>query len=246
MGFLARLFGKRDQAVEPASEEAARATGEHADSAAEEPRELRRAIDALQAGDLAAAMAYAKPYLHDRNALVRTDALRLLALASSHQGKYQDALPFWTGLVELEPSAHNWAQLAATAAATGKLEIAEPAFARAIELSAEGPEGGRSAMPMLHGNYASALDLGGNSALALRHLDILKSWHSALGITDATFLYIRGMPLFEVFLEHSLPIVKKVKAPDEVVAWLKELEANVDEDGQRLVAAYRSAMMERA
>ena len=73
-----------------------------------------------------------------------------------------------------------------------------------------------------------------------RIYDLLKRAYAGYHITDSTFLYIRGMPFFSVFIENALPVLQKVKTQEEIEAWLDELNDEVDDEGKECIAKIRS------
>ena len=205
-----------------------------------EPPELVPAISALQSEQFDQVLELAEPLARHADSRIRADAARLMAFAFSRLNRYSEALPCWQNLIVIEPSPHNYAQLAASAAVLGRLEVAEPAFERAEQLTQESEQEGSSSLPMMWANYITALDLGGNPARALPYIDLLKRAYAGYHITDSTFLYIRGMPFFSVFIENALPVLQKVKTQEEIEAWLDELNDEVDDEGKECIAKIRS------
>ena len=234
MGFLARLFRKTEPAQTESLERQAIDAGDVSEQ--REPPELVPAINALHSELYNEVLALAEPLTRHGEPQIRADAVRLMALAFSRLNRYGDAISCWQNLIVMEPSSHNYAQLASSAAVMGRLDIAEPAFERATQLTQESEQEGRNALPMMWGNFATALDMGGNPARAVHFIDLLKRAYEGYHITDSTFLYIRGMPFFSVFLENALPILRKVKTQQEIDTWLDELNIEIDDEGRECIA----------
>lgn len=205
-----------------------------------EPPELVPVIRALELEQFDDVIELAEPLTGHLDLRIRADAARLTALALSRLDRYDEAVPWWQNLVALEPSGHNFLQLASSAAMVNRLDVSEPAFERAATLAQESGQENPSLLPMMWANYATALDRGGNTPRALYFIELLKRAYAGYRITDSHFLYMRGMPFFEVFLEHALPMLHKLKTREEIEAWLNDLNDNLDEDGQATIAGYRS------
>lgn len=201
-----------------------------------DPPELVPTISALEAGRYAEVPALAAPYLNSESPRVRGDALRLTALAHSRLGDHAAAVAYWQRLAEIESDSHTWFNVATSLAMSGAFEEAEAAFEQmeqryAVERGTDAG-GSRPVQPMAIANYLQSLDTGGRPDLAVRHLETLAGLYRALHTTDATFLRLRQMPMFSVFLEKSLVILRKVKDDSALVQWYQPIYRDVDEEGK--------------
>ena len=93
-------------------------------------------------------------------------------------------------------------------------------------------------IPFIRFYYASALNSIGSFSEAMIQLEILKKVYIALGITDDTFLYIRGVP----FLSHTLDLAVKVFAGLGLElsnsSFLSELRSGIDSEGKAIIKKY--------
>jgi tetratricopeptide (TPR) repeat protein len=245
MGFFSKIFGSgrtpsTNSTDKPAASGAERSVQAAALGDKADPVELVPAIAALQADDFERTLQLALPHAAHADSSVRADAHRLCALALSRLDRYADALPHWKQLAMLEPNAHNFQQVATSAAMLHDIEAAEQAFAHALEFSQREHQEGPSPAPMMHVNYASALQRAGRADMAAVHMEQLRDWYIALHITDTTFLYLRGMPFFSTFLENGLPIVRQVLDGPELEGWLNVLHNGIDQEGREQLQAYRA------
>lgn len=207
--------------------------GPQADGAA--PPELADAIAHLQSDRFDAAHAAALPSTAAADAGLRADAHRLCALASSRLGRWQDALQHWQALYADEPTVHNALQLASTSVMAGDL-----AGGIAWLEKAEGMNAVLHDMPgvgMLT-NFVTALAQAGRTAAAMPYLERIRAAYTELGITDATFLRMRGVPFFSAFLDNSYPIVQAELAPEAGRAWYASMAPHLDADGQAGLSAW--------
>jgi len=202
------------------------------------PRELRPAVEALEAGDFGKAIAMAEPYRKHSEIPVRMDALRLCALGKSRQKQWVEAYAAFHELFELEPNVHNAMELATTSVMAGELLRGEAWFKRAEELNVEFRD---TPPPQLRTRFLSALEQANELAAAKPHVDWLAEGYRALAITDSHFVFTRGFPFFGVFLEKSLPILQASCSEAEIRTWYEKLREGVDEEGKTAVDALLKA-----
>lgn len=214
--------------------DALRASAE--DTAAEaDPLELADAITHLQAGRLDAAYAAAAPFVNAGESSLCCDANRICALACSQTGQWPRALDFWQALFARESSAHNALQVATTSVMAGQLEQGRDWGERALAMNAESRE-----MPGVGiiTNLMSAMTASNQHAAAMPYLEQLKDLYGELHITDSTFLYARGVPFFNVFLERSVDILERVMDADAQREWYAAMLPRLDAQGQAELRAW--------
>lgn len=191
--------------------------------------ELTMALDHLNAGRHEAVLAAATPYIASEQFALRTDASRLCALASSSLERWDAACVFWEALFKDEPSAHNALQLATSSVMGGDLVRGESWLARAVAINDAAPEMPRIAMET---NFMSALTKSGNMHAAMPYLERIKSVYVALAVTDPTFLFVRHVPRFDVFLDQSMPIVDASMESAQKLDWYASMLPHLDERGK--------------
>ncbi len=200
-----------------------------------DPLELADAIAHLQAGRLDAAYAAAAPFVNAGENRLNCDANRICALACSQTGQWQRALDYWQALFARESNAHNALQVATTSVMAGQLEQGREWGERAMAMSAESRE-----MPGVGiiTNLMSAMTASNQHAAAMPYLEQLKDLYGELHITDSTFLYARGVPFFNVFLERSADILERVMDADAQREWYAAMLPRLDAQGQAELRAW--------
>lgn len=155
----------------------------------------------------------------------------LLGLVAYMEADYLDALShFKLGRESVE----KYFNLACTSALLKKFEDAEEYFEScgqryASEISS-GEYEGYSGSEMQF-TYASKLVESGEYSLSFRFLMNLANIYSQLVITEDSFLGIRKVPPFEMYLE-LLKSVQTHADPVEFAEMIQLLKENVDEEGQ--------------
>lgn len=238
MGLFDRLFARKSAAKtrpEPAPTSDIDADA-GVDVEAEETRQeeidpaLAKALQAFKGGNLKRTLQLASARLD-----AGVDAYRLCALSLCGMNRYAEALPYWEKVFEHEPSAHNALQVATSTVMTGQVEAGEAWLEKFDQINHSSqeasPAGART-------NFISALMQAGLGEYALPHLDWMRWAYTSLSITDTTFLYLRGVAPFSVFLELSLPLLRLRLSETEVVQWYQSMHEDLDADGQALLEAH--------
>ncbi|MCC4589242.1 hypothetical protein JWH11_09470 [Xanthomonas melonis] len=237
MGLWDRLFGRKTAAATTQRAEPTLASAPEADDAASAPPidpVLQPALTAFQRGEHLAAYAAAQPQLQ-RGA----DAQRLCALSLSALDRYAEAYPHWLALYELEPSAHNALQLATTSVMCNEIARGEQWLLTFDDLNAQE----RSTSPATaRTSFLTALTRAGHGAHALPHLEWLREAYAGMSITDSHFLYVRGLPFLETFLERSAPLLQQCLPAGAVAAWYAQLQPSLDPPGQAAVAVHIASL----
>ncbi|KHL59016.1 hypothetical protein [Xanthomonas cannabis] len=237
MGLWDRLFGRKtavaktpraEPTVAPAAADDAPQASVDIDPA------LQPALAAFQRGDHVGAYNAAQAQLQ-----AGADAQRLCALALSALDRYHEAYPHWLALYELEPSAHNALQLATTAVMCNEIERGEQWLLTFDALNAQE----RSTSPATaRTSFLTALTRAGHGAHALPHLEWLREAYAGMSITDSHFLYVRGLPFLEAFLERSTPLLRQCLPADALPGWYAQLQPALDPPGQAAVAAHIASL----
>jgi hypothetical protein len=212
---------------------------EEASEAPANPPELVPAIDALKASRYDEALAEALPHLAAADAGLQADAHRLCALACSRLGRWPEAHAYFRTLFAHEESAQNALQAATTAIMSGQIEQGKTWFDLAWERNLESQE---VPQPLMHSSYATACQEAGFPAEARPSVEWYKGAYLALPNTDPTYLFMHQMPLFSVFLEKSLPILRACLVETEVVAWYQSMRSHLDDNGKTALDAHLASM----
>jgi hypothetical protein len=217
MGFFSKLFSRKKPAPQVAQ-------------TADIAPELEPALVAYQAERYDEAIVIASPYAEHQ-----ADANRLCALAHAGAGRHAEAFPYWLALFEQEPSAHNALQLATTSVMCGEIQRGEAWFQKVGEIA---QEAGESMSVTDLTNFLSAFGQSGYLAEALPYVTTMRDVYGSLHITDSTFLYMRGVPFFSVFLEKSLSILRATQSVEEIKTWYEALKGKLDEEGETQLAEW--------
>lgn len=199
------------------------------DAALPTPPELIPALAHLDGGRFEAALAVAAHYTGAAEGTLRTDALRLCALACSQLGRWDDAVGYWQTLLGEQATAHDALQLATSQVMAGDVPCALASVDRARDLNRETGE-----MPdmLILMSVVSALSATDKLAEAMPFLEDIREAYVQLGVTDPTFLFVRGMPVFGAFLERSWPIVRAGLKHDHWRGWYLAMLPHLDANGK--------------
>lgn len=205
------------------------------------PEELETALSHLHAERYDAVLATANPYVASDQLALRTDANRLCALASCSLAQWTDACRFWDTLFKDEPSAHNALQLATSSVMAGDVARGESWLERALAMNITSHE-----MPAvaIETNFVTALTNSGNMRAALPYLERIKELYVALKVTDPTFLFVRQVPRFDIFLDKSMPIVDASLQADQKRSWYESMMPHLDDRGQEELAAWMDVRLQ--
>ncbi|CAJ25927.1 conserved hypothetical protein [Xanthomonas euvesicatoria pv. vesicatoria str. 85-10] len=237
MGLWDRLFGRKSTAANTprtAPTAAPVAAADVSEAVAEIDPALQPALSAFQRGDHVAAYNAAQTQRH-----LGADAQRLCALSLSALDRYREAYPYWLALYALEPTAHNALQLATTSVMCNEIAQGEQWLLTFDDLNAQE----RSTSPATaRTSFLTALTRAGHGAHALPHLEWLREAYTGMSITDSHFLYVRGLPFLEAFLERSTPLLRQCLPADAVPEWYAHLQPALDPPGQAMVAAHIASL----
>ncbi|MBN3855045.1 hypothetical protein G3N59_16810 [Paraburkholderia sp. Ac-20340] len=229
MSLLSKLFGKKSSAE---SNDTTRANTKkdtaQEDAADDIAPELKPALEAFKAGRYDKAIAAATPY-----AGRLADASRLCAMSYSQTDRYPESFQHWLALFELEPTAHNAVQLASLSVMCGEVERGEAWLIKSSQINHETRE---QSDVTARTNFLSALVQRGYLVEALPHITWMRDAYAILSITDDTFLYLRGVPAFGMFLEKSLPILRGSQSREAIATWYGALKGKLDKDGEAQLA----------
>lgn len=205
-----------------------------------DPPELEPAIAHLEAGDFCAVLMSVAPHLKSDQERLRKDSIRLAAMASSRLGQWDSALDYWRKLFDREASAHNALQVATASVMAGNVTQGEQWMLTAGTLN---KSTGDVPWLLIQTNFITALKNSGNVEQALPYLQKVKAIYEELHITDPTFLYLRGVPQFCVFLENSREIVTSALSTSAATQWYESMMPNIDSSGQDELSRWLQAGM---
>lgn len=199
------------------------------------PPELAPAVALLQDGVPAEALAAAARHVDAARPALRTDALRVCALACSSLERWEEASRYWRALLDHETSAHNALQLAASSVMAGSLAAGLEWVEQAAALNAQSAE---MPLPQIWIVFVTALGRAGQERAAMPYLERIRQVYADLGTTDPTFLHLRRVPFFCAFLANSRPLVRAALDREAGRQWYATLLASLDADGRQELGAW--------
>lgn len=203
------------------------------------PPELLPALDALEAGNCSEAISLATPHTLSADVSLQSDAYRLRALAYSRCRQWAFAHADYRSLFEREETAFNALQLATTAVMADSLAEGNKWFEKATTLNRETRS---MPQPRLHTNYLSVLEQHGDLPECLPHLEWLASAYRELKVTDATFLWVRGLPIFSEFLRKSVPVLRICMKGQALQDWYLDMRPFLDDAGKQVLDVHLAQM----
>lgn len=198
--------------------------------------QLRDAWVDLQIEELDRAFKRAMEFIDVENKEFRLEAREIVALVRFRRKQYADSLRFLEEVALASKDASRWFSLAIAFTLAGKIAQGRTAFAKAVELQ---KESGYVCLPPLLSmryQYAWALSEQKQYGLALDQIEPIKEAYEQLHGTDATFLYVRRVPMFDNTVELAFRILRGLGDRDNGRAWIRSLSGKVDEDGKRYLA----------
>ncbi|MGS7193196.1 hypothetical protein ACQ7NX_20535 [Enterobacter cloacae subsp. dissolvens] len=239
MGMLSRFFhrGKKRKLASTAATDKRKQGGNIAP-------ELAKALQDMLDNDYHGAIAQAQNFCQNPDSGIMSDAHRICAISHSRIGSYEKGFEHYLCLFELEGgvSAHTALQLATTSVMCGEESRGAAWFIKFDQLNLENPE---VSSGEARANFIAALASRGEWLEAFNHLNWLKEGYKSLHITDSHFLYMRGFPFFEIFLDKSYAIVSQVLKGEALFLWYEELGEWLDKDGQDAVIICIKKIKER-
>ncbi len=203
---------------------------------------LDSALTDLQWGRHEEVLAAASAHVDAADRYLRADAHRLRALANSSLERWDAACACWAALFEDEPTAHNALQMATSSVMAGHVDSGTSWLERARAINDTPQQLPGIAMDT---NFMSALTRSGNAQAAMPYLDRLKDVYVSLANTDATFLFLRHVPRFDVFLENSVPILDASMGEEQKREWYASMLPHLDGKGKTLLMAWMTAQFQR-
>jgi len=196
---------------------------------------LAAALEHLQAERHDGALAAASAHVSSGDAAVRTDALRLCALACTRLGRWEEATQFFTSLFDDEMTSHNALQIATSSVMAGALPAGLRWMEQATTLNAESKEVPHMTMLI---SFLTALKHAGQEAAALPFIEQVRDAYTDIGSTDPTVLYANSMPFFGAFLNNSLPFVRASVAPEQGRRWYAAMLPSLDPAGSAALSEW--------
>ncbi len=170
---------------------------------------------------------------------------RQLALAYYYKADYKNSLKHFEHIAAQEETTENLFNVMTSYLALKDIGGARTVFGKIIETHRGALSTGQGknfvpqlCIPYLRYYYACGLVDAGAFEEAYIQLEELKKVYLCVRITDDTFLYMRGIPFFGRTLELAKKIFDGLNKEFKSSAFLEDLAAAVDADGQDLIKKY--------
>ncbi|MFL1895566.1 hypothetical protein ACJRPK_07675 [Aquimarina sp. 2-A2] len=200
----------------------------------EKVNELDFAWELFKKEEFEKAIEEAEKYIGDPNIKIVLEAKKVIGLSLFRQTKYSESELIFQEISEKSKNPDDWFNLTTSATLNKNIELSDKAFDKAIELYKQNGTRENLSIPNMHCYYMQGLTDIGKFEKAFIHFKKMKEFYGQYVITDSHFLYMRGMPFFEHFLESSEPILKNINL-ENAKKELIELKSKVDEYGKELV-----------
>lgn len=205
----------------------------------EKVSELDSAWEFFKNGEFNKSIEEAKKHLSNSNIRIAQESKKVIGLSLFRQGKYADSEQLFEEISANSENPDDWFNLTTSATLNKNVPLSETAFNKAIELYKEKGTQENLSIPNMHCYYMQGLRDVGEFEKAFIHFKKMKEFYGQFVITDSTFLYMRGMPFFEHFLEVSELILKNIDS--EIAKYeLTDLKSKVDEYGKESVTEFES------
>jgi len=205
----------------------------------EKINELDFAWEQFNNGEFNKSIEEAEKHLSSSNSKIVSESKKVIGLSLFRQEKYAESELLFKEISVSSENSDDWFNLTTSATLNKNIPLSEMAFNKAIELYKKNGTQENLSIPNMHCFYMQGLRDIGEFEKAFTHFKKMKEFYGQFVITDSTFLYMRGMPFFEHFLEASELILKNIDseiAKNELI----DLKSKIDEYGKKSVTELES------
>jgi tetratricopeptide (TPR) repeat protein len=221
------------------------------------PENVQRSLNSERALELADAWRFldakhweeaalaAAPFLSSGNSCLRCEANKLVGLAHSKKGEPSAAIEHFLVAVEGSSQAADWYNLATAYTLAGDVELGQRAFALAMKFQERAGYSQRPSVLFMRLWYACALRDVHQYAFAYEQIEAIRPIYEQLHTTDATFLYIRGIPFLGHMVNVSLDVLQGLGPSFDKVTWIRQFASHLDSEGRTYLENAYQAFKER-
>ncbi|MCP5491581.1 MAG: hypothetical protein H7A40_00880 [Chlamydiales bacterium] len=190
--------------------------------------QIERGWDAIAQLDFDAALAIASRLLNNPHLDIRHQAYRMMGMANYRKRSVQQAIPYFEHAVQLVDNYKDRFSLCMCYALLGDMDRADRLFQNIDSLWGLPVECYVSIVMCYTEpkHFQRAVDL----------LEKIKLSYTLLGITDQTFLAIRGQLAFHYALDAVHYVLNMVSASFDTAKWIKSFAEEMDEEGKKSLA----------
>jgi hypothetical protein len=179
--------------------------------------------------------------INANDAVTKNEALKLKGLSYFRQGKYDLSEKIFTELSAKSTNPNDWFNVITSAALNKNFELSDKALEKTIEYYSENGTENDLPTPQVFYYYMLALRDVKEYQKAFVQLEKLKDIYCKLVITDATFLYIRGVPFFEDAISAGKEILENIDK-DQAQKFLAELHGRLDDEGKDYIDKFEQTL----
>ncbi len=201
--------------------------------------ELDNGWAAMDEGDFEQAVQEALAHTAAANENLRAEANKLAGLAYFQMRQPKDALPHLQEVASIVDDAHSWFNVVTSATLSGDLAKADDAMIKVARLlDGQEIDPGDMSLPQARLYYGMALCDIEQFARAFEQLDWLRGLYESHKVTDDTFLYMRGMPLFAHALQLMVRVFDGLDDEFDREKWVRDFAARLDDEGRDYILSY--------
>lgn len=172
--------------------------------------------------------------------LVR-ESTKIIGLVKFRQGKFSESEKIFSDSAANSSDPVDWFNLMTSSTLNKNLDISKKAFNKAVDLRMSIKKSDIS-VPQIIYYYMLALRDIKEYTLAFDQFIKMADIYGKYGITDDTFLYMRGVPFFHGAIEQAKSILEHV-SKGESEAVLSKLKTQVDEYGKEFLDKYQKELV---
>lgn len=201
--------------------------------------ELDAGWAAMDEGNFDKAVKEALPHTKAANENLRAEANKLAGLAYFQLRDAKKALPHLKEVAAISDDASAWFNVVTSATLAGDLKQADDAMNKVNALM-DGKEidPGDMSLPQARLYYGMALCDMNECDKAFEQLNWLRGFYEAYNITDDTFLYLRGMPLFPHAMQLMVRVFDGMDPKFDREKWVRDFAAKLDDQGRDYILSY--------
>lgn len=200
----------------------------------EEPAEITMLWNLFTAEKFQDTIFEAEKYIATHANADRTNANKLIGLASFRLMNYAKSEKIFVALAHESDSFDDWFNVLTSSTMNKNIDLSEIAFEKVLKSYTDSSEQKGASLPQVYLYYMQALRDVKEYEKALHQFSQLLKYYMQVHITDSTFLYMRGIPFFE----HAIDASKKILENNDKVKverLLDELQNKIDEEGIKYV-----------
>lgn len=201
--------------------------------------ELDAGWAAMDEGNFDKAVKEALPHTKAANENLRAEANKLAGLAYFQLRDAPKALPHLQEVASIINDAHSWFNVVTSATLADDLKQADDAMDKVTKLL-DGVEidPGDMSLPQAKLYYGMALCDMEEFDKAFEQLNWLRGFYEGYTITDDTFLYLRGMPLFPHAMQLMVRVFDGMDPAFDREKWVRDFAVKLDDQGRDYILSY--------